>query len=526
MLINDNPQFLKRFFSLSSITFISRITGLIREMVITTLLGTSFYSDVFYLAYSIPNLFRRFSAEGAMLTTFIPVFTKIQNEKKEEKSKQFVRNFFWSFFLLLSLFYALFLIFTPELISNIFARGFQGLVLEESVFLTRLMFCYIVLISLTAIYQGILNYHSIFFPSAFSPILLNILIVLGGFWFGVTQKEAALGLSIGVILGGLAQLFYSQYFVHRLGYFFWKKVKLFDTETRKVFQKMGGGLMSAGVYQLNIIIGYTIASQLYTGSIASLTISNRLVEFTLGIFVVSITTILLPELVKLITDKKYTLATKKMQEALLLSSWITLPATIGIVICGEYIIRILFVRGSFDEYSLQLTLQALFFHSLGIFFIGWNRILTSTFHSFQQFKKPAYLAFITMVFNAFLCWYLARKIGHQAIALASSASQVLLLFFNIFFLPKKVRAVWNKSFFWQINKQFLVNICLFVLLYYCNLYLSLPFYWKFLALFLLAVLTYLIICQLFKVRQLQNILYLWSKKNKNFSIISALCCSF
>lgn len=506
--------FLKKVFGISLVTLISRIFGLLREIAVTTLLGTSLYSDAFYLAYAIPNLFRRFSAEGAVLTTFIPVFTQLHQEQGSKKAKKFSKDFFWSLALILGIFCIIFISFSPWLISNIFARGFEGLVLEESIFLTRLMFVYILLISLTAIYQSILNYHLIFFPSAFNPILLNIAMIVGGFSLGSSMDKAALGFSIGVVLGGLLQFLYSYFAINKLSYYFLpSKTKLFSPQVRKTFQKMLGGFFSAGIYQINIIIGYTIASGLAVGSITSLTISNRLIEFTLGVLIVSITTVLLPQLSKLVIEKKFKIAKEKLQEALLLSSFVTIPASIGLILTGEYIIRILFLRGEFNEHSLMLTYQALVFHALGLLFIAWNRILTANLHSFQFFQRPACFAFFAMLVNGFFCWQGVQFFSHAAIALASSVSQAFLLVLNLFFIPKKLGALWNKGFFIQFIKLLFANIVLlFVIYFFQKVFSTENLYWNFFLLFFISILTYFIICSLLKVRELKGILLIFKRK--------------
>ena len=351
---NNQSPLLKKVLGIGAITFLSRIFGLVREIVITSLLGTTLFSDAFYLAYAIPNLFRRFTAEGAMLTTFIPNFTKVYKEKGALRAKEFARNFFWTLFFILLLFCVLFILAAPWVISNFLAAGFSGLVLEQSIFLTRLMFFYILLISLTAIYQGILNYHSIFIPSAFSPVLLNIAIIVLGLSLGSSIQQAALGLALGVLIGGIAQLFFSHIFIHKQGYKLWGRFTFKDETVGNVFRKMLPGFFSAGIYQINIIISYFIASSLYTGAITSLTLSNRILELILGVLVVSITTVLLPQLASLVARQNFAQAQKKL--ALLLT---TLPTVGFLIFTGKDIIQILFLRGVED-----LSSSFVFFISL------------------------------------------------------------------------------------------------------------------------------------------------------------------
>ncbi len=505
----DNQSLLlKKVFGVGAITFLSRIFGLLREIVITSLLGTTLYSDAFYLAYAVPNLFRRFTAEGAMLTTFIPNFTKIYKEKGELRAKEFARNFFWTLFFLLLLFCVLFITAAPWIIGNFLAAGFEGLVLEQSIFLTRVMFFYILLISLTAIYQGILNYHSVFIPSAFSPVLLNIAIVVLGLFLGDSIQNAVLGLALGVLLGGVVQLSFSHIFIHKQGYKFWRKFTFKDETVRDVFRKMLPGFFSAGIYQINIVISYFIASSLYTGAITSLTLSNRLLELVLGVLVVSITTVLLPQLSSLIVKKNFIQAQKKLKTTLLLTSFITLPITVGLIFTGKDIIQILFLRGEFNQNSLELTFKALLFHAPGLFFISWNRILTASMHSMQFFKRTAYLAFGAMLVNAILCWYSAPLIGHAGIALSSSVSQAFLFLLNLFFLPKKLKSAFHLDFFFNFLKQLLPLALLILVLYWFSFWQTTNVYFHFFASLLISCLTYFISCYFIRVKELKKIFYL------------------
>lgn len=500
---------LKKIFSISAITFLSRILGLFREITITSLLGTTIYSDAFYLAYAIPNLFRRFTAEGAMLSTFIPRITKLNQTKGEIRTREFIKNFFWCLFLLLIIFCIFFILTAPWLISNFFAIGFEGIVLEQNIFLTRLMFSYIFLISIAAFYQGILNTHDIFIPSAFSPLLLNIAIIICGITIGNTAKEATIGLAIGVILGGLAQVLYPQFYIWKLKYQLLGKFNLLDKEVITTLKLMLPGLFSAGIYQLNIVISYMISSQLYSGSITSLTLSNRLMELVLGVLVVSVTTVLLPQLSNLIAKNKITLAVSKLQDSLLLTSFLTLPASVGLIFVGKDLISILFLRGEFTQQSVLLTYQALFFHSFGLFFIAWNRILTTAFHSLQHFKLTAYLAFGALLINGFFCFWLPTFMGHSGVALANSLSQLFLLLLNIIYLPQKLKKALTNNFILPFFKQLLSIAAMILVIWFIYKFFKIEsVYFRFATILLFSSLTYLAISYFLKIKEQKEILLL------------------
>ena len=512
--MTNNKNHLLKIFSISLVTGFSRIFGLFREVTITALLGTTIYSDAFYLAYAVPNLFRRFTAEGAMLSAFIPKFTRFHKDNNELQIKEFVKNFFWSLFFILAIFCLFFILAAPWLISNFFAVGFKGLVLEQSIFLTRLMFIYILFISLTAFYQGILNFHSIFIPSAFSPVLLNIFIITCGIVLGRSIEKSALGLSIGVVLGGIAQFLFSHFFIWKLKYNIFEKFNLLDKEVKKTLILMVPGFFSAGIYQINILISYLISSSLYTGAVTSLTLSNRLIELFLGVIVISTTTVLLPQLSNLITKNKIKSANKKLREALLLTSFLALPASVGLIFTGRDIIQILFLRGEFNQNSVDLTFHALFFHAFGLLFIGWNRIFTSSMHSMEFFKLTAYLALLAMLTNAACAWYAASILGHSGIALANSLSQFILFLLNILFLPKLLKASFKIDFLLPFLKHLLAS-CFVVLAILLVNYLKIEqLYIRFFITILFSILTYSIACYFLKIKEMQDCYLLLFSKNK------------
>ena len=274
------------------------------------------------------------------------------------------------------------------------------------------------------------------------------------------------------------------------------------------------GFFSAGIYQINIIISYFIASSLYTGAITSLTLSNRILELILGVLVVSITTVLLPQLASLIARQNFAQAQKKLKNALLLTSFLTLPVTVGLIFTGKDIIQILFLRGEFNQNSLELTYQALLFHAPGLFFISWNRILTASMHSMQFFKRTAYLAFCAMLLNAVLCWYAASIMGHSGIALASSVSQAFLFVLNLFYLPKKLKSAFHLDFLLDFLRQLLPLALLILVLYQLSFWQTTNVYLHFIASLLISCLTYFASCYLLKVKELnefKDILFLGKK---------------
>ena len=412
-------------------TIISRFLGLAREMVRAWLLGTSYYSDAFIMAFSLPNLFRRLTAEGAMVNAFIPTYHSVRLNQGDAEAKKFAGQFFSLLLLVLSLLCAAFIISAPWLVEYVFAIGFTGDTLDLTVLLTRFMFVYILFISLAALCQGVLNSHSVFWVSAFTPILLNISIIFCAWFFQSYFSNPTYGFALGVVLGGFVQFIFQTPFVKKSIYFF-SAFSLKNPHIREVGRLMLPGIFGVGIYQINIIISNLIASTLGEGAVSSLSFSNRILELVLGVFVVSFTTVIFPKLTHYYAADNQASVVKHMREGLRMIAFVVLPVLGGIWITCEELVELLFKRGEFNNQSLLLTVEALRFHVLGLLFIGWNRLIVIGFQAGKNFKTPVKVAGIVLLVNLLGCLLFPVWYGHAGIALAatvSQAAQIILLFF-------------------------------------------------------------------------------------------------
>ena len=457
---------LRKIGGISVITAISRIFGFLREIVITFFLGTSGMSDAFYLAFSIPNVFRRFTAEGSMLSALIPTFTIVNTREGKAAAHKYFVDFFWCFCSLLVIFACIFILGAPLFVSYFFAIGLQGDNLQLTILLTQIMFGYIVWISLAAFFQGILNYHSIFFPSAITPIFLNISIITAAFLFSFYKYSISLGLALGVVVGGILQCLFHVPFLIKEGYRFKVSFSTSNPYVKQTFRYMLPGLFSAGIYQINIVISNLMATTLYEGSLTSLFLSNRLVEFILGIFIVSVTSVFLPYISKLIVKEDYKNANEYFNFLLRCVSLITLPAIIGMMIVGEDILRLLFFRGQFNETSLMLTYQALIFTTPALFFIACNRIMINCYQAMYQFKKITFYAFVITLLNITIALLIKDIIGHRGIALSNTISQMVLTILLWVNIEKKIKYPSHNLI--NIVKQFICALIMGVGLYFLS----------------------------------------------------------
>ncbi|MCP4298668.1 MAG: murein biosynthesis integral membrane protein MurJ [Proteobacteria bacterium] len=450
---------------MSLITLFSRILGLAREVVRATLLGTSYYSDAFTLAFSLPNLFRRLTAEGIMSTAFIPVFCEVREKESEEQAFGFARNFFILLFLFLATLTLIFIFLAPWLVANIFASGFSGEPLQLTVFLTQLMFSYIILISLAAVCQGVLNSYEVFWISALTPVLMNISVIGCALMAAPYLDNPSYGFAIGVLIGGALQLFSQFPYLRKIGFRWRLKFDLKDPRMKEVGKLMAPAIFGAGIYQINIIVSNLIATTLGEGALSSLNFSNRLLELVIGVFIVSLATVLLPRISRLSVTGNFEQIREHLSQFLGLITFVTLPITVVAFVLSEEIVTILFKHGRFDQRSMLMTAGALRFHILGLLFISWNRVLLTGYQGTKNFGLTVRISAVVMVANLLLALVLSNYISHLGIALASTLSQVVQTLLLLFYLKKiRIRGVLSDVFDREIFKNILIALILWLIL--------------------------------------------------------------
>ena len=480
------------------ITTLSRVLGMLREMVRAWALGTGMYSDAFVLAFSLPNLFRRLSAEGAMSNAFIPVFCQVDKEEGRARAMAFARSFFWTLTLILTLLTLVFVWQADWLVAHIFAAGYSGETLEVTIFLTRVMFVYMILISLAAVAQGVLNSISIFWISAATPVALNLAIIGMALALKDQFENPALSFSLGVVLGGVLQL--GMQFPHLYKSGFSLLGSLWDPKVKEVFRLILPTIFGVGIYQINILISNLIATGLGEGALSSLTFSNRLLELVLGVVVVSITTVTLPRLSGFFTSGDLKAVTLNISRTLKIVAFFSLPVTIITLALKEEIVRLLFLRGEFNQTSLQMTAGALFYHILGLIFISFNRVVLTAYQGARRLQITVWVAGVAMVVNLAACYGLSELMGHLGIAAASSLSQAVQWFLLAWFIGRLgLQNLWTWGFWLSLIKSTLAALALYYPLLWLKafmidwpLLISLPF------MGLLAVVGYVVLGLLFK----------------------------
>lgn len=451
---NTKKSLLASGLSLSFFTLCSRILGLVREMTKASFLGTSKFADAFGIAFMIPNLLRRLFAENSISVAFIPTFrgyledsaTSGKDSDEFKKTKEFLNSTITLISFCTTVVVILGIAFSP-LIIPLFLDESDSVLTAEAVLLTRIMFPYLFVISLAAFFQGILNGVKIFSPSGFTPVLFNSIVIACTYIFtplltkNVADAElraqmAARAMSIGVLIGGCVQAIFQLPFVIKTGWFchFTSLKKAFKNPgTKKVIALVGPTVIGMAAYQLNDVISTALAGKAGTGIVSSLQYSLRLQELILGIFAVSIGTVILPDLSGLAKTQKWENFNRLLSQAIKIIALISIPVTFYSLVCGKEIISLVYKSKNFNDESVQLTLTAFRFHIAGLFFIAMNRVVAPAFYAQGNTKSPTLAGILGLAINMIFALILIKPMSGGGIALAltlgSLANSVLLFVF-------------------------------------------------------------------------------------------------
>ncbi len=441
-----------------SLTFLSRIAGYARDVVIAYFFGASASTDAFWVAFRIPNLLRRLFGEGSLTISFIPVFTQYLETKGKEEAKKIADTVFTILVFLLVLISIGGILLSPYIIK-LFAAGFDQSTFDLAVSLNRIMFPYILFISLTALSMGVLNSLRHFFAPAFSPVILNICIIIAVLFFYQNFNVPVYAAAAGVIAGGVLQFLFQLPFLYGRGFLFSVRKQVRHPAVKKIGLLIIPQLFGVAVYNLNILVNTQYASFMSEGTISYLYFSERLIEFPLGIIAVSIATVLLPSLSSHVANKDFDKFRETYSFTLRLMFFILIPALVGLIVLREPICNLLYQRGEFDYAATIFTSQALFGYAVGLWAVGGIRITAPAFYSMQDTKTPVIIAFIAFIANAILGYVLGFTLGykHTGLALASSISSIINFLLLFYIIEKRVGNVNTRAIIVLLGKLILIS---------------------------------------------------------------------
>ena len=421
-------------------TFISRILGFVRDMVIAGFFGASGETDAFFVAFKIPNFLRRLFAEGAFAQALVPVLSSFRERGDPETLNEFLANVTGSFALIVSVLAALGMIAAPALIW-LFAPGFhdQPAQFELSAQLLRITFPYLPLICLTALAGAVLNTWNHFLIPAFTPVLLNLCMISATVWLAPRLDAPIMALGWGVFAAGIAQLAFQLPMLNRLGLLKLPRIRFQDSGVRRVLQLMAPAVFGASVSQLNLLINTLIASLLTAGSISWLYYSDRLVEFPLGIFGVGLGTVILPHLSRSQARQDGKEFSQSLDWALRWLILIGLPASIGLILLAEPLMYTLFQYHQFTPTDAHMAARSLMAYGVGLMGFLGVKILVPGFSAREDLGTPARFGVYSVAVNLILSIALALLLAppgwaHAGLALAASLASLFnatLLFLRL-----------------------------------------------------------------------------------------------
>ncbi|MCS7227476.1 MAG: murein biosynthesis integral membrane protein MurJ, partial [Endomicrobia bacterium] len=449
---------------------ISRILGYFRDMLVASVFGAGFYADAFYAAFRIPNLFRRLFGENSLNAVFVPVFSEYIQKENKQTIEEFLSALTTVMLILLGVITFIGIVFAVPL-TKIITWGFQIDKLLLTAKLLQIMFPYMILICLAALGLSILNCLKVFFVPAVSSSSLSISEIFFVLFIVnlLPEEQKVIGLAISVLFGGLLQFLINQIMVNKkfkikidFRKFF---IYLNQPGVKKIYFLFIPVVFGFSIDQINALVDTLCASFLKEGSIAALYYSNRVMQLPLALFAISLTTVALPQMSQEVASNNLAELKLTIQSSLVNILLFILPASIGLIILGEPIIKTLFERGNFTPEATSMTYSCLAFYSSGLLFFSMTKILTSIFYAFKQPKYPVKIASVMLVLNAILNVILMQFLQVGGLALATSVTSLVatvLLFLKL----KKYVNLSFKNMKHYFVKILVANICfvLFLLL--------------------------------------------------------------
>jgi putative peptidoglycan lipid II flippase len=437
--VSERKGILKAAGVLGSATVFSRIMGMVRDMVVARLFGAGLATDAFFAAFQIPNMLRRFFAEGALTAAFVPTFSETLVQEGEERARELANLCFTLLTIVVAFITLLGIIFSPAIVGLMFP-GFSVLPgkFELTVLLNRVMFPYLFFISLVALCMGILNTVRHFLTPAISTVFLNIAMILAALFLRPFFQYPITALAVGVLIGGLIQLLLQLPVLWSKGFPIRPRFGFNDPKLKKIALLMVPATLGVGVYYLNITVGNILASLLPQGSVSYLYYAQRLFEFPQGVFTVSVAQAVLPTMSRQAAEGSLSAMKDSLNYGVRLTLFVTIPALVGLMVCAEPLMTLLFMGGQFDHAMALQSARALIYYSFGLSFVALVRVLAPAFYALKDTRTPVLTAFIAFLLNLGFSLWLMGPLLHGGLALASSLSALGNMVLLFWLLRRKI----------------------------------------------------------------------------------------
>ncbi len=417
----------------SSMTLLSRILGLVRDIVLANFFGARVVMDAFLVANRIPNMLRRFFGEGAFSAGFVPVMARYKERHDSAEAREYIDAMAGTFGLVLFIVTLLGVIGAPLLVLVV-APGFvgEGGDFDLASLMLRFTFPYLMFVSLTAFAGGILNTYGKFAVPAFTPVILNVVLIACAIWLSPLLEQPGMALAYAVFIAGVLQLLFQLPFLAGIKALPRPRWSPRHEGVRRAVRLMVPAIFGSSVAQINVLIGGIIASMLGVGSISYLYYSDRLMEFPLGLFGIALATVTLPHLSRLWNNERRDEFSRTLDWSMKLALLVAVPAAVGLFVLAEPLIATIFFRGEFDDRDVQMTALALRAYALGLVGFSFVKILAPAFFARENTRTPVRIGIIALLVNLVLSvafsWYLTVtgfEARHAGLAAATSIAAVL-----------------------------------------------------------------------------------------------------
>ncbi|RMG70445.1 MAG: murein biosynthesis integral membrane protein MurJ [Nitrospirae bacterium] len=439
---------------MSLATLISRILGFLRDMVLARYLGATGLSDTFFVAFRVPNLLRELFAEGSMSSAFVPVLSEVSAKRGEEEAGRVTSITFTFLIVFVGLVVVLGILLAPQIVALI-APGFkEPEKLSLTITLTRIMFPFLLFVSLAALCMGALNVKGVFFVPAMSSSWFNLTVIVLVITITAVTRSPLIAAATGITVGGFMQFATQVPTFLRRGYRFRLNWSFNDEALKKIGRLVLPTTVGLAVSQINIFVSTILASYLKEGSITYLYYSMRLIQFPVGIFGVAMGMAVLPTLSRHASTGQMEALKEDFSYAIRMLFFISLPSMMGLIALREPIVNLLFQRGQFDYTATQGTAFSLIFYSLGIWSIVGTRVVVAAFYSMQDTRTPVAVAALAMVLNILFSLMLMVPLGHGGLALSNSLSSWVNFSLLFYILRRKLGRLGGR----EILKGFLKTL--------------------------------------------------------------------
>ncbi|RSL31917.1 murein biosynthesis integral membrane protein MurJ [Salibacterium salarium] len=491
------------------LTIISKILGFTRDLVLSFFYGASYISDAYLISLTIPIIIVAIIGEG-ISTGFIPMYSGIKNKEGIRKADSFTNNLINVVITISTFIIITGLVFTKPIVQ-LFASGFEENVLELTVLFTRITLIGIYFTSLLYVFCAYLEVKGFFSAPAIMGLPLNLLLIASIIMSAQTNLFVLAGGSLAAIV---SQFLFILIYAYKKGYRYKPIIDITNINIKKMLLLALPAVLGSSLVQINLLVDRTLASQIAVGGISALNYSGNLNDFILGMFVLTISTVMYPKISKMAAKNNMNEIKKAIAEAITAVHLLVIPATAGYMVFSEPIITLLYGRGEFDEQAISMTSYAMFFYSFGLIGMGLREILSKAFFSLHDSKTPMINAGLAMILNIILNFVLSIFWGIGGLALATSISAIICSVLLLVSLRKKLGDFGIKNLSFSFLKIVFASIMMGGICHLTHNFLTNKIQDSLALLFSigLGIILYFVIIYFMKIKDVDQVAFEWKNK--------------